>query len=114
VGARPASLRQPASITLPLNDSTVTIHRPALIQWTWSGQLSFNQGFQVRFWHTSSNTPAGITPAIAEYQVEVNLGDTEAYRMRGESDYYLDVVVVQLNPYRVLSRSSKIRIRVVP
>lgn len=101
-------------VTFPLYDSTVTLEMPLLVQWDWPGQLAFNQGFQVRFWHTSSNIPAGITPIISERQVEVNLGDTDAYRRYGESHYYLDVIVAQLSPFKVLSRTSKIRIRVAP
>lgn len=101
-------------ITFPIPDDTVSASKPMMVKWTWSQKLTFNQGFEVRFWHTSESAPTGIAPATAETQLEVNFGLTRAYRKYGHSFYYLDVVVVQLNPYKVLSKSSRIRVQADP
>jgi len=101
-------------ITFPIPDDTFSVSKPTVVKWTWSQQLAFNQGFEVRFWHTSESAPSGIAPATAETQLEVSFGLTRAYLKYGQSFYYLDVVVVQLNPYKVLSKSARIRVKADP
>ncbi|HFD38271.1 MAG TPA: serine/threonine-protein kinase, partial [Anaerolineae bacterium] len=95
----PSGLLPAPQITFPIPDDTVSSRKATTIRWTWDGQLAFNQGFEVRVWHTSESTPMGVAPPTAETQLTVNFGLTDAYRQHGEGFYYLDVVVVQLNPY---------------
>jgi serine/threonine protein kinase len=101
-------------VTFPIFDDTVSTRRPSTIRWTWSRTLGADQGFEVRIWHTSEATPMGVAPPTTETQLEMNLGLTDAYRQHGEGAYYLDIVVVQRNPYRVLSKSVPIRIKADP
>jgi hypothetical protein len=98
-------------ISFPIPDDTVSSTRPTGIVWSWSQALGPNQGFEVRFWHTSETTPAGAAAPTADTHLEVSLGLTDAYRWHGEGFYYLDVVVVQLDPYRVLSESAPVRVK---
>ena len=71
--------------------------------------MGANQGFEVRFWHISEMEPAGVTAPTTDTHLEVYLGLTDAYRTYGDVFYYLDVVVVDIDPYRVRSASAPIR-----
>jgi serine/threonine protein kinase len=101
-------------ILFPIPDDTVSSRGPTTIRWSWSGELGSNQGFEVRFWPTSGSTPMGVAPPTTQKQLEVNFGLSDAYRQYGEGTYYLDVVVVQVSPYKVLSQSGRIRVRTDP
>ncbi len=111
--AGPQLLAAP-QILFPIPDDTVSSSRPITIRWSWSGQLGSNQGYEVRFWPTSESSPMGVAPPTTGTQLEVNLGLTDAYRRGGEGTYYLDVVVVQISPYKLLSESNRIRVRTDP
>jgi hypothetical protein len=101
-------------ILFPIPEDTVSSSKPTTVRWSWSGALASNQGFELRFWHTSDSTPMGVAPPTIETQLEVNFGLSEAYRLAGEGNYYLDVVVVQISPYKVLSKSTPIRVKTDP
>jgi hypothetical protein len=109
-----AHLLPAPTLIFPIPDDEVSSVRPTTIKWSWSQKLGFNQGFEVRFWHSDDSGPLGIAPPTAETQLEVNLGFTEAYRRHGEGTYYLEVVVVQLNPYKILSKNARIRVKTNP
>jgi hypothetical protein len=53
----------------------------------------------------------GVNPPTAEMQLDVTLAHTDAHLQHGDSTYFLDVVVVQGDPYTVLSESAPIQIR---
>lgn len=101
-------------ILFPIPDDTVSSSRTTTVRWSWSGQLGSNQGYEVRFWSTSESSPMGVAAPTTETQLEVNFGLTDAYKRGGEGTYYLDVVVVQIGPYKVLSESNRIRVRTDP
>jgi serine/threonine protein kinase len=101
-------------IFFPIPDDTVSSSKPTTIRWSWGKQLGSNQGFEVRFWPTSESSPMGVAPPTTATQLEVNFGLTDAYRRGGEGAYYLDVVVVQISPYKLLSESNPIRVRTDP
>jgi hypothetical protein len=107
-----ALLPAPA-ITFPIPDDTVSTKRATLVQWTWSRQLGPNQAFEVRFWHPSES-PAGVAAPTTATQLDVQFGLTDAYRRYGDVFYYLDVVVVTLQPYRVISEGAPIRVKADP
>jgi hypothetical protein len=101
-------------ITFPIPDDVVSASKATEVRWSWSQALGPNQGFEVRFWHTSQTTPAGIAAPTTDTKLVVHFGSTEAYRLYGASFYYLDVVVVQVDPYRVQSQSAPIRVKADP
>jgi len=103
------------TIRFPIPDDVVSASRATTVRWTWSQQLAANQGFEVRFWHTTDPSPMGVAPPTTATELTIHFGLTEAYRQHGENTwYYLDVVVVQIDPYRVLSRSAPIRVKADP
>ncbi|MGD9146195.1 MAG: Stp1/IreP family PP2C-type Ser/Thr phosphatase, partial [Anaerolineae bacterium] len=93
-------------ITFPGPGDTVSADAPVTVRWTWSETLDAGQRFDVRFWHTSESTPLGVDPPTAEMQLDVTLAHTDAHLQHGDSTYFLDVVVVQGDPYTVLSESA--------
>jgi len=93
-------------LAFPGRNDTVSAVRPTTVRWTWSKALAFNQGFEVRVWHRLDQGPMGVAPATGETELELNFGYTETYKRHGDDSYYIDVVVVQLNPYKILSQSS--------
>jgi hypothetical protein len=101
-------------LIFPIPDDVVSSTGPTDVRWSWSEALGPNQGFEVRFWHTSQKVPSGIAAPTTEMQLLVHFGSTEAYRLFGAGFYYLDVVVVQLDPYRVQSESAPIRVKADP
>jgi len=101
-------------ITFPIPDDTVSSTKSTVITWSWSQQLASNQGYQVRIWYATTSTPLGVAPPTTQTQLEVHFGLTDAFRQYGEGTYYLDVVVVQISPYRILSSSAPIRIKTDP
>jgi hypothetical protein len=102
-------------LVFPIPDDTVSPRKPTVVRWTWEQQLVANQGFEVRFWHTSESTALGVAPPTTQTELEVHLGLTEAYQSHGDNtNYYLDVVVVQLEPYKVLSKSAPHRVKMDP
>jgi serine/threonine protein phosphatase PrpC len=98
-------------IAFPGPGDTVSAGEPITIRWTWSETLEADQEFDVRIWHTSEATPLGVAPPTTEMQLDVTLAHTEAHRQHGESTYFLDVVVIQGDPYAVLSKSAPVQIR---
>jgi hypothetical protein len=98
-------------ISFPIPDDTVSTTRPTDVQWSWSQALGPNQGFQVRFWHTSEANPVGVAAPTTASHLEVYFGMTEPYCWYGDGYYYLDVVVVDIDPYRVRSESAPIRVK---
>ncbi len=101
-------------ILFPIPDDVVSARRATTVRWTWNQQLAANQGFEVRFWHTTDPAPLGVAPPTTAMELTINFGLTEAYRQHGEGTYYLDVVVVQISPYQVLSRSARVRVKADP
>jgi hypothetical protein len=101
-------------ITFPIPDDVVSASGATEVRWSWSQALGPNQGFEVRFWHTSQAVPAGIAAPTTDTRQVVHFGSTEAYRLYGAGFYHLDVVVVQLDPYRVQSLSAPIRVKADP
>ncbi len=101
-------------ILFPIPDDTVSSRKPTTIRWSWSQQLGSNQGFEVRFYPTSGSSPMGVAPPTTQTQLEVNFGLSDAYRQYGEGTYYVEVVVVQVSPYKVLSESGRVRVRTDP
>lgn len=101
-------------ITFPIPDDVVSASGATEVRWSWSQALGPNQGFEVRFWHTSQTVPAGIAAPTTDTKQVVHFGSTEAYRLYGAGFYYLDVVVVQVDPYRVQSQSAPIRVKADP
>jgi hypothetical protein len=89
----------------------VVIAHPTTIRWSWSRTLAPGQAFDLRLWHISDSSPQGVAPPTQEKQLELDLSMTAAYQSHGEGFYYIDVVVVQLEPYRVLSRSFPTKVR---
>ena len=110
----PESLFTAPQIIFPIPYDTVSSSRSTAVRWTWSGELVANQGFDVRFWHLTDSVPAGVAPPTEETELVVSFGATETYQRNGEGYYYLDVVVVQLDPYKVLSRSAPIQVKTDP
>ena len=106
-----AHLLPAPQILFPSPNDTVSAGRPTTVRWTWSGTLAFNQGFEVRFWHAKDRGPMAVAPATDKTELEVNFGFTDSYKLHKDDLYSLDVVVVQLSPYKVLSRSAPIRVR---
>lgn len=109
-----AHLLPAPDIKFPIPRDTVASERETTVRWTWEGTLAANQGFQVRFWHASDPAPMGVAPPTTDYEIEVHFGMTDAYRVHGEATYYLDVVVVQIEPYKVLSRNKPIQVTTDP
>ena len=103
-----------AEYAFPIPDDTVSSRRATTIQWTWSKELAANQGFEVRVWHASDSSPMGVAPPTTEKQLEMNFHLTPAYKQHGEGFYYLDVIVVQIEPYKILSHSFRIRVKTDP
>jgi hypothetical protein len=101
-------------ITFPIADDEVSSTRGTVVQWSWRDTLGANQGYELRFWHETSSTPVGVAPPTQDTQLEVHFGATDAYRKHGEGFYYLDVVVVQLDPYQVLSKNAPVRVKTNP
>ena len=101
-------------ITFPIMDDTVSTTRSTLVTWSWSQDLAANQGFQVRVWHTTESVPLGVAPPTTQTQHELHFALTDAYLRHGEGTYYLDVVVVQIDPHRVLSSSAPLRVKTDP
>jgi hypothetical protein len=101
-------------ITFPIPDDTVSTRRPTDVRWSWSQTLAANQGFQVRFWHTAGDNRSGVAAPTTDTHSEVYFGMTDAYRLYGDDFFYLDVVVVQLDPFRVLSEGTPIRVKTDP
>jgi len=98
-------------IQFPIPDDTVSSSKSTEVRWSWTQELDPNLGFQVRFWHVTDASPLGIAPPTAGMRLKFNVNATDAYQRKGEGFYYLDVVVVQLEPYQVLSRSAPIRVK---
>ena len=44
----------------------------------------------------------------------MNFGLSDAYRQYGEGLYYVEVAVVQVSPYKVLSEGGRVRVRTDP
>jgi hypothetical protein len=109
-----AGLLPAPRITFPIMDDTVSISKSTLVTWSWTQELASNQGFQVRVWHTGESTPLGVASATTRTELEMHFGLTPAYQQHGEGTYYLDAVVVQIDPYRILSSSAPIRVRTDP
>ena len=101
-------------ITFPTPNDTVSSSRPTTVRWTWSRALEFNQGFEVRFWHSKDSGPMSVAPPTDKMELEVNLGFTKTFQQHKDDVYFLDVVVVQLDPYKILSESSPIRVATDP
>ncbi|MBN1137324.1 MAG: PD40 domain-containing protein [Anaerolineae bacterium] len=99
-------------ITFPDHNGTVSASRPTTVRWTWSKTLAFNQGFEVRVWHRLDQGPMGVAPATDKAELELNFGYTESYKRHGDDFYFMDVVVVQLNPYEILSQRSSIQVAI--
>jgi serine/threonine protein kinase len=120
VGPTPVSTREggeplPApAITFPIPADTVSTKHPTTVYWTWERKLATGQGFQVRLWHSSSNTPFGVDAPTTGQQLTFNVHMTEPYLIHGEGTYYLDVVVVEIGSGRVLSNSSPITVKTDP
>ena len=103
------------TIEFPIWDDVVTSTGPTPVRWSWSGALGANQGFQIRFWHDLDSGPRGITAPLQQTELVVYFGATESFKYHGDSpNYNLDVVVVQIEPYEVLSLSSPIPVKVQP
>jgi hypothetical protein len=122
-GAEPTSSPAPTAvssgllpapqITFPIMDDTVSASKSTTVHWTWTREISAGQGYQVRFWHTSESSPMGVAPPVSGRQLEVHFGLTDAYRNHGEGLYHLDVVVVQEEPFQVLSESAPLRVKAI-
>jgi hypothetical protein len=56
----------------------------------------------------------GVAAPTTALEMEVHFGLTEAYRRHGTDNYFLDVVVVQLAPHKVLSRSAALQVKADP
>jgi hypothetical protein len=54
----------------------------------------------------------GVAPATDKTELELNFGYTESYKRHGDDLYFLDIVVVQLSPYEILSQSSPIQVMI--
>ncbi|MBN1658014.1 MAG: PD40 domain-containing protein [Anaerolineae bacterium] len=106
-----AHLLPAPQILFPSPNDTVSTSQPTTVRWTWSGTLAFNQGFEVRFWHQKDRGPMAVAPATDRTELAVNFGFTDSYKLHKNDVYWLDVVVVQLSPYQVLSRSAAIQVR---
>jgi hypothetical protein len=102
------------SITFPIPEDTISISKPTTVKWTWDGVPDVNQGFEVRFWHADDPAPMGVAPPTQEYQLSISLGLTQSYLKHRQDTYFLDVVVVQRDPYVVLSNSVPIRVKADP
>jgi hypothetical protein len=98
-------------IDFPIPEDTISTRRTTIVRWSWLGELAPGQGFDLRFWHVTDPFPLGVGPRTRDKQMEVDFAMTSAYLSHGEGLYYLDVVVVQLEPYLILSRSARIRVK---
>jgi hypothetical protein len=105
-----AKLPAPTLIDPPA-DSEVSTTAATTVRWIWSQELAPNQGFQVRFWNRTDAAPMGVAPPVQGTELTVRFGDTTSYRSQGSDWYYLDVVVVQIDPYKVLSDSAPTHVR---
>lgn len=97
-------------ILFPSPNDTVSSSRPTAVRWTWSRTLAFNQGFEVRFWHSKDPGPMAVAPPTEKMELEVNFGFTESFQRHKDDVYFLDAVVVQLNPYQVLSKGTPVQV----
>jgi serine/threonine protein kinase len=101
-------------ITFPIPEDVVSASRSTVVRWTWERELGDNQGFEVRFWHADDAAPMGVAAPTTALEMEVHFGLTEAYRRHGPNNYFLDVVVVQLAPHKVLSRNATLQVKADP
>lgn len=108
-----ADLLPAPQITFPIPDDEVSSRERATITifWTWNGTLGANQAYEVRFWHTSESSPMGLAAPTREQELPARIYFSESYQRNGDGFYHLEVVVVQLEPYKVLSRPGRIRVR---
>jgi WD40 repeat protein len=109
-----ADLLPAPKIIFPSPNDIVSSSRPTTVRWTWSQTLAANQGFEVRFWHTQDSGPMGVAPPTDEGELEVNFGFTESFKRHKDDVYFLDIIVVQLSPYKVLSQSAPIQVHTDP
>jgi hypothetical protein len=107
-------LLPPPQLVFPIPDDRVSLRRPTTVRWSWEQNLAANQGFEVRFWHDSDPAPMGVAAATTAQELEVDFAQTYAHKTHGESTFNLDVVVVQIDPYKVLSRGAPIRVTLDP
>jgi hypothetical protein len=100
----------------PKNLDVIDPSRQYPVSWTWSGlPLGDNQAFELRMQPISGKTPyQGIVAPLRAMSLDVLFSSTPAYLANGRSDYYLQLVVVQLDPYKTLSLPATIRIRLDP
>ena len=95
----------------PRPEDVIEADRPYVIQWSWGiRSLNENEGFEVRLRTSLDSAPA----ALAAPNRDTSLGVTFAYSpiYDGPGYYYLDVVVVQISPWKELSQpAGPIRIR---
>jgi hypothetical protein len=101
-------------IRFPIPEDVISSRKPTTVTWTWSRTLASNQGFEVRFWHVNEPGPMGIAPPTTATELTANFGMTDSYRTRGAGLYYLEVVVVQIDPYKVVSEAARIRVKADP
>lgn len=101
-------------ITFPIPEDEVSVRRPTTIRWSWSGTLEPDQGFEVRFWHTSDPSPKGVAAPTSDLELEVHFGYADAFLQHGPGTYYLEVVVVRRTTMEVLSRNARILVKADP
>jgi hypothetical protein len=101
----------------PVDQDVIDPNKPYRVEWTWpSRNLNQNEGFEIRIQPITGKTPMqGVAAPQKETYLNVGFNATDAYRVNGRQVLYnLEVVVVQLTPYKVLSRSAPVRIRLDP
>ena len=110
-------LLTPPTFVWPRDLDVINPNRPYRVEWAWPLRaLGENEGFEVRIQPSTGKTPLqGVAVPQKETYLNVGFNATDAYRANGRVVVYnLDVVVVQLTPYKILSRSAPIRIRLDP
>jgi len=106
----------PPSFVWPRDIDVINPNKPYRVEWTWSVRpLGDNEGFEVRLQDGAKKaSPQGLAAPTRDTFLQVTFAATDLYKTYGRGLYYLDVVVVQVNPYKVLSRTAPIQIKLDP
>jgi hypothetical protein len=117
-----AATATPAPAAAPVLDGppdAADVPGSALVtfSWHWAGQLTANQGFEVRLWRQGDAAHYGAadvrdvvknlqTLGGGRFAVALRLDTSYAVTQGGPGDYFWSVAVVEVNPYRASGPES--------
>jgi hypothetical protein len=98
-------LLEPPTIVWPRENDPIRATKPYEVQWTWEGRpLAENEAFEVRLRADLKHAPQALAAPTKATSLGVTFGYSSVYL--GPDTYYLDIVLIQIDTKKVLSRPA--------